>query len=140
LARGVKITGAASAEPVREEGIIARSGVAINVLRLKGVALEYNRVLRSGSSAFAQGSANSQADVETVVVTTQETFNTTNTPQPVEAQDPLVLDPSGAIIYVLRNGERYTGNIGVTGTLVSIPTAEFAVDDVFEVWTSYIDA
>lgn len=137
LAKGVRITGAAAAEPVREEGVIARTGVATNVFRLKGVALEYNRVLRSGSSAFVQGSSNSQSDKTTVTSGSDETFDVDNNPQVVEANDPAINGKS--IIHVLKNGDEYTGAISIVGTTVSIPTTEFATDDVFEVWTSYID-
>ena len=137
LCKFVKLRGSASSEPVREEATISRDGAATNVFRLKGVALEYSRALRSGSSAFVQGSANSRSDKTTTTVTTNQEFDTDNTPVAVEAKDP---DLDGKkVILTLKNGEEFTGTVTVTGSTISIPTADFDTNDVFEVFTTYVD-
>ena len=137
LVKGARLTGAAASEPVREEATLARSGVALNALRLKGAALEYNRALRSGSSAFAQGSANSQTDVEATLNVDKYEFDVTNTPQVVSAAD---ADLDGkALILVLKNGEEYTGAT-LVGSTISIPDTDFGANDVFETFTTYLDA
>lgn len=142
LCKGVRLTGAAVAEPVRDEATIARSGIAINVLRLKGVALEYTRALRTGSTAFAQGVANSHADV--VATDTPSTgptvtyeWDVTHTPQVVSAAD-AALDGT-ALICVLKNGSEYIGAT-LVGSTITIPVADFGVNDVMEAFTAYIDS
>lgn len=137
LAKGLRLNGSASTEPVREEGQIARSGVATNVLRIKGAALEYNRALRTGSSAFAQGSANSQSDKTATLNASNYEITTDNTPQTVDANDSDI--DGGAIILVLKNGEEYTG-ASLTGSTLKVPDSDFDTDDVFEFWTTYIDS
>jgi hypothetical protein len=137
LVKNVNLTGAAASEPVREEGQISRSGAGTNVLRIKGAAIEYNRVLRTPSTAFAQGAANSHADVVATLDVTVYKFSVTNTPQTVKAANP---DLDGeSIIYVLKNGVAYTGAT-VAVKVVSIPVADFGANDVFEVFTTYIDS
>lgn len=138
LCKGVRLTGAAVAEPVRDEATISRSGVAVNVLRLKGVALEYTRALRTGSSAFAQGVANSRADVEAEPnavsgPVTAYQWDVTNTPQTVSAGGDL---DGKALIYVLKNGSEYVGAT-LVGSTISVPAADFGANDVFEAFTSY---
>lgn len=136
LAKGVRLNGAASTEPVREEATISRSGVATNVYRFKGVALEYNRIKRSGSTAFAQGSANSSADKTATLNVGNYEITVDNTPQVVVAADP---DINGkALILVHKNGAEYTGAT-LTGSTLAIPSADFGANDVFEAWTTYID-
>ena len=140
LCKAVRLTGAAVAEPVRNEATISRSGIAINVLRLKGVALEYNRAKRAGSTAFAQGLKNSRADVVAALDPADAhyyIFNTTNTPKAVAAADP-ALDGK-MLILVLKNGEAYDSAL-IAGTKVSIPAVDFGANDVFEVFTAYTDA
>jgi hypothetical protein len=106
-------------------------------LRIKGAAIEYNRVLRTPSTAFAQGAANSHADVVATLDVTVYKFSVTNTPQTVKAANP---DLDGeSIIYVLKNGVAYTGAT-VAVKVVSIPVADFGANDVFEVFTTYIDS
>ena len=56
------MSGAAAAQPVREEATFSRSGIGINVYRVKGAAIEYARALRLGSAAFPQGALNSEVD------------------------------------------------------------------------------
>lgn len=70
LAKGVKIKGSATTEPVRDESRITRDGEALNVLRVKGGAIEYARGLTTGSTAFAQSTANTASDYVTDEVTT----------------------------------------------------------------------
>ena len=142
LCKGVRLTGAAVAEPVRDEATIARSGIAINVLRLKGVALEYTRAMRALSTGFAQGVANSREDSVAVAApgtgpATAYTWDVTNTPQVVSASDS---DLDGkALICVLKNGSEYTGAT-LTGSTISVPAADFGANDVFEAFTTYIEA
>lgn len=136
LVIGCKLNGAAAAEPVREEAAISRSGAATNVLRLKGVALEYNRVLRSGSSAFPQGLANSYSDVVAVPYLSKYIVNLNHTPQLVKANDPS-LNNTG-LILVLKNNDVFTKAV-LNGTTVEIPSADFGVNDVFEIFTTYLD-
>lgn len=136
LARSVRLNGAASTEPVREEATIARSGVATNLYRLKGVAVEYTRAKRAGSTAFAQGSANSHVDKTATLNVTVYEWTVDNTPQTVEANDP---DLDGkSLILVLKNGAEYTGAT-ITGSTIKIPSADFTANDVFEAFTTYID-
>lgn len=136
LVQGCKLNGAAAAEPVREEATISRSGAAVNVLRLKGVAIEYNRALRAGSTAFAQGSANSHADVTATLSGGDYIFTLTHTPQTVVAKDSNL--NGKAIIYVLKNNNEYT-SATLIGSVVHIPSADFSANDVFEVFTTYLD-
>lgn len=136
LCKGVRLNGAATTEPVREEATISRSGIATNVLRLKGVAIEYTRAKRTGSTAFAQGSANSQSDSTAVLNVSVYEWTVANTPQVVEAADPN-LDGT-ALIYVLKNGVEYIGAT-LTGSTIKIPSADFGANDVFEAFTTYID-
>jgi len=136
LAKAVRLTGAASAEPVRTESTISRSGVAINVLRLKGVALEYSRALRSGSTAFPQGSANSNVDKVAALNLTNYEITLINTPQVVVANDPAI--NGTALIHVLKNGNKYTGAT-ISASKILIPSADFGANDVFEAWTTYLD-
>jgi len=141
LCKGVRLNGAAASEPVREEATLSRSGIATNVLRLKGVALEYTRAARSGSTAFAQGVANSRADIEakpdvlTGPIASYE-WDVTNTPQVVSAADS---DLDGkALIYVLKNGSEYVGAT-LAGSTISVPVADFGANDIFEAFTAYVD-
>ena len=137
LVQGLNLTGAAASEPVREEGQIARSGAGTNVLRIKGAAIEYNRALRTASTAFAQGAANSHADVVATLDVTVYKFSVINTPQIVNAANP---DLDGeSIIYVLKNGVEYVGAT-VAAKVVSIPKDDFGANDVFEVFTAYVDS
>jgi hypothetical protein len=137
LVKNVNLTGAAASEPVREEAQIARSGTGTNVLRIKGAAIEYNRALRAASTAFAQGVANSHADVVATLNVDVYEFDVTNTPQVVSAASP---DLDGeSLIYVLKNGSVYTGAT-ITIKTVSIPAVDFGANDVFEVYTTYIDS
>lgn len=136
LARSVRLNGAASTEPVREEATIARSGVATNLYRLKGVALEYTRALRSGSSAFAQGSSNSHSDKTATLNVSVYEWDVDNTPQTVKANDPDLNNK--ALILVLKNGSEYTG-ASLAGSTISIPSADFGANDVFEAFTTYLD-
>jgi hypothetical protein len=142
LCKGVRLTGAAVSEPVRDEATISRSGIAINVLRLKGVGLEYTRALRASSTAFPQGAANSKVDVVAEPNTgtgpvTAYHWSVTNTPQTVSASD---ADLDGkALILVLKNGAEYVGAT-LTGSVISVPAADFGANDVFEAFTSYIDS
>lgn len=135
LCKFTRIRGSASAEPVREEGTITRDGTATNVLRFKGVALEYNRLLRAGSSAFAQGNSNSQSDKTAVLNVGNFEATTDNTPQVVSAADPNL--DGKALILVLKNGTEFK-NATLAGSTIQIPEADFATDDVFEVFTTFV--
>ena len=139
LCKGVRLTGAAVSEPVRDEATISRNGIAVNVLRLKGVALEYTRALRASSTAFAQGTSNSREDSVAAanVGDTAYEWSVTNTPTVVSASD---ADLDGkSLIYVLKNGSEYKGAT-ISGTKISVPKADFGANDVFEAFTSYIEA
>ena len=138
LVKNARLNGAAASEPVREEATISRSGVATNALRIKGAAIEYARALRAGSTAFAQGSANSRADKTATLVTTNYEFDLDNDPVAVVAKD---ADLDGEkVIFALKNGEEYA-NFSITGTkTIQIPEADFTANDVFEFYTTYIDA
>jgi hypothetical protein len=136
LAKAVSLTGAATSEPVRDESVIARSGVSVNVYRLKGVGLEYTRALRAASTAFPQGAANSHTDKVATLVLTNYQWTVDNTPQTVKAKDS-ALD-SKALILVLKNGEVYTG-ASLAASTISVPSADFGANDVFEAFTSYVD-
>jgi len=138
LCKFVRLRGSASSEPVREEATITRDGAATNAFRLKGVAIEYTRALKTGSSAFTQGGSNSRSDKTTALVSGNQEFDTDNVPVAIEAADP---DLNGKkIVFIMKNGEEYTDIVTVSGSTVSIPDANFDTDDVFEVFTTYIDA
>jgi hypothetical protein len=135
LCKGVRLNGAATTEPVREEATVARSGISTNVLRFKGVALEYTRALRSGSSAFAEGSSNSHVDKTATLNGSNYEWDVDNTPQTVDAANP---DLDGtALIFVMKNNTLYTG-ASLSGSTISIPSGDFDTDDVFEAFTTYI--
>lgn len=137
LCKSVRLNGAASSEPVRDEGVMARSGIAINAYRMKGVAIEYTRCLRDASTAFAQGAANSNVDKEATAGTGIYTWDVANTPTVVSANDANI---SGkALILVLRNGDIYTGAT-LIDKAINIPSSDFNADDVFEAFTTYVDA
>lgn len=137
LVKGCRLNGASSRLPVREEGLIERSGEATNAYRLKGVALEYKRAKRSGSTAFAQGSANSHTDVTAALNGGNYEITLTETVQTVEAKD-TDIDGTG-LILVLKNGAQYDG-ASISAGKVLIPSADFTANDVFETFTTYIDA
>ena len=145
LCKSVRLTGAAAAEPVRDEATIARSGIALNVLRLKGVALEYTRAMKAGSTAFVQSSANSYEDSVAAVVSNYCEWDVANTPTVVSAAD-TSLDGT-ALIYLLKNGDPYVPSDSSKPALVDIPTKkikinkdDFGANDVFEAFTSYVEA
>ena len=139
LIKGTRLNGAAASEPVREEGTIARTGVATNAFRIKGAAIEYARALRSDSvSAFVQGSSNIDTDKSGVVNGGNHEFDLDNEPVAMSANDQ---DIDGEkIILVLKNGVEFTGTVNITGTkTISIATADWDQEDVFEIFATYLD-
>jgi hypothetical protein len=136
LCKVVTLTGAATAEPVREEATMSRSGISINTYRIKGCALEYTRALRVGSSAFAQGSKNSEVDKVAELYLNNYIVNLSHTPQTINSGDP---DLNGkALILVLKNGDVYT-KATLSDTTIYIPSSDFSTNDVFEIFTTYVD-
>jgi len=136
LVKFAKLNGAASAEPVREEGTISRTGISTNVFRIKGAALEYTRALRAGSTGFAQVSVNSAVDKTAVLNAGNYEWTVDNTPQVFAAND-TNLDGK-ALVLVLKNGAEFI-NATLTGSTVKIPEADFGANDVFEAFTTYVD-
>ena len=98
LAKGVKIKGSATTEPVRDESRITRDGEALNVLRIKGGAIEYARGLATGSTAFDQSTANAASDYVTDEVTTPGSSIVTL------ANEPELLASGKRYLLVLLNG------------------------------------
>lgn len=134
LAKGVRIKGAATTEPVREESVITIDGGATNVLRYKGAALLYTRILADtpDASVYTQSiPPNSASDknfpaVADYKITLDETAVAIN-----EAGDLAVL--------VLKNGEEVDTGFTLTATEFEIDSAP-AATDVWEVITAYVDS
>jgi hypothetical protein len=140
LCKAVRLTGAAVAEPVRDEATISRSGVATNVLRIKGVGIEYTRALRAASTAFAQGAANSRVDKVAAIGSGADSiyyvWTVDHTPTAVTANSAI---NGSALIYILKNGTEYTGAV-ISGSTIKILLADFTANDVFEAYTTYVES
>ena len=133
LAKGVRVKGAATTEPVREESSVTIDGTATNVLRVKGAAILYTRILHDTPdvSVFLQGSLNSSVD---------KNFPANPGPYTVAFDETAVnLGGGEYALLVLKNDEiADTADYTLTAADITL-TAEPADTDVWEVYTTYID-
>lgn len=133
LAKGVKIKGSATTEPVRDESRITRDGEALNVQRIKGAAIEYSRAVGS-TPGFAQGAANDSDDITRTDGMSNSTYTLVN------AFDAL---PNGNdYLLALVNGTDNESldspyGISIMGSTVTI-TPALGATDIFELFTVYI--
>lgn len=133
LAKGVTIKGSATTEPVRDESRITRDGEALNCQRIKGGAIEYTRALKSGSTAFPQGSANDGVDKAWTVDMGTSTYDLDNTAEVISGSNKVLL----ALVNGTDNSELDSPyDIAITGTTVVI-TPDLEDNDVFELFTVY---
>ncbi len=134
LAKGVRISGITSAEPVREESSITVDGAATNVLRLKGAALLYSRVLANTPDASVYDQIippNSSTDQNFAV----------STPFKITLDKTAVaIDEAGTLaVLVLKNGEPVTTGFTVTSTEFTVDDPGPLDTDVWELITAYTD-
>lgn len=142
IAKGVRLKGSATTEPVRDESRITRDGESLNVLRIKGGAMEYNRALTATSTAFAQGSANDATDVVSDESTTpgSSIVTLTNAPEVIPSTGTryVLILLNGTDISLLDSPPTVafsgTGNKKVTVTPAITDT------DVLEIFSVYIPA
>jgi len=132
IAKGVRIRGVASTEPVREESTITIDGAATNVLRLKGGALEYNRILADTPDVSVYQQAippNSHTDKNFPAIAPFEiTFDNTA----------VAFNEAGDFgVLVLKNGEVATAGYTITSTKFTLDS-EPASTDVWEAVTTYL--
>lgn len=139
LAKGVRIKGSATTEPVREESRITREGDALNVLRVKGGAIEYTRALTTASTAFDQGAANDGTDKVTDEITTPGSSIV------ILDNDPELLASGERYLLVLVNGTDndsldtpYALVFSGTGNKTVTVTPAIGNADVLELFTVYI--
>ncbi|MEQ1678742.1 MAG: hypothetical protein ABL876_18745 [Chitinophagaceae bacterium] len=136
LAKGVRIKGSATAEPVRDESRITREGEALNVLRVKGGAIEYSRAKTATSTAFAQANANDGSDTDTDEVTTpgSSEYDLANVPETLASGKKYLLALlNGTDIESLDNPP----TLVFTGTQTVRITPALGATDVFELFTVY---
>ena len=141
LAKGVKVKGSATTEPVRDESRITRDCEALNVLRIKGGAIAYTRAITLSSTAFSQGAANDSVDVATNEITTPGSSIVTL------AKEPEVVNGTKRYLLVLINGTDISEmdappTVVFSGTdnkTVTITPAITTADSV-ELFTVYIPA
>lgn len=131
LAKGTRVKGVTTTEPVREESRITIDGAARNALRIKGAAMLYTRAI---------------AAVPDVSVYLQAIPPNADTDQNFNGSDEVTLDETAVAInaagdlavLVLKNGE-------VTDTGWTLTTTTFTLDapaaatDVWEIVTAYVD-
>lgn len=139
LAKGVRIKGSATTEPVREESRITREGDALNVLRVKGGAIEYVRAQTLLSTTFDQGVANDGVDKVTDEITTPGSSIV------IIDNDPEMLASGVRYLLVLINGtdndsldSPYTVAFSGAGFKTVTVTPAITVADVLELFTVYI--
>jgi hypothetical protein len=134
FAKGVRIRGRGSAEPVNEESRITVDGAARNVFHIKGAALLYTRVLATTPA----GSVYTQA----IPPNSHTDKNWAADPANDVDLDEVALDDF--VLYASKNGEESTGVGYSIATAMSTTTitldAEPATTDVWEFWTLYTDS
>ena len=135
LAKNVRIRGDAATEPVREESRVTIDGAATNVLRLKGGALLYTRMLANtpDPSVYQQAIPPNSA--------TDKNFPAVS-PYEVTLDQPAELVTINGVqrrdILVLKNGEEVSTGWTLTATEFTVDSAP-AATDVWEVITAYLD-
>ena len=140
LAKGVKIKGSATTEPVRDESRITRDGEALNVLRIKGGAIEYARAKTTGSTAFDQATANAYSDYVTDEITTPGSSIITL------AHAPELVNGGNRYVLALLNGTDIASmdappvlSFAVGSPFLAVTvTPALTNTDVFELFTVYI--
>ena len=141
LAKGVKVKGSATTEPVRDESRITRDCEALNVLRIKGGAIAYTRAKIAASTAFAQGTANDATDVVAAA------SNPVGSSIVTLAKAPEIVSGTNRYLLILLNGTDISEMdapptvvfSGTDNTTVTI-TPVLEATDVLELFTVYIPA
>lgn len=133
IAKEVRVKGITATEPVREESRVTVDGAAINVLRIKGAAMLYSRIL-----AFAPD-ASVYDQVVPPNADTDQNF-------PVSTPFEITLDKASVVIdggtkrdvIVLKNGEIETTGWTLTSTKFTLDDEPLDTD-IWEVVTAYTD-
>lgn len=135
LAKGVRVKGVASTEPVREESTITVDGGAINVLRFIGAGLLYTRILDDtpDASVFTQSiPPNSRLD-KNFPATTAFTITLDETA--------VAIDEAGTLaVLVRKNGEAVDTGFTLTSTQFTVDDPGPSDTDIWEVITAFIDS
>lgn len=134
IAKGVRVTGVSSTEPVREESTITVDGAATNVLRLKGAALLYSRILASvpDASVYDQVIPPNSSTDQNFAGSTPFKITLDKTAQAID-------DAGTLAVLVLKNGEVVTTGFTLTTTEFTVADPGPATTDVWEVVTAYLD-
>lgn len=135
--RDVRVKGQASAEPVKEESRITVDGSGTNVIRIKGHALLYTRILHDTPdvSVYQQALANGNSRVD-------DNFPAV-TPFKVTLAETAIDLPTDfgfgtKAVQVRKNGEAVTTGYTLSSTEFEVTSAP-AATDVWEVVTVYVD-
>lgn len=134
IAKGVRISGISSTEPVREESTITIDGAATNVLRLKGAALLYSRILANTPDASVYDQVvppNSSTD-QNFAVSTPFKITLDKTAQAID-------DAGTLAVLVLKNSEVVTTGFTITTTEFTVDDPGPLATDIWEVVTAYLD-
>jgi len=135
LAKGVRIKGVTATEPVREEGVITVDGGATNVLRYKGAALLYSRILANTPDASVYDQSippNSTSDQNFAV----------STPFKITLDKTAVaINEAGDLgVLILKNGEEVDTGFTLTSTEFTVDDPGPDATDIWEVITAFIDS
>lgn len=130
LAKMCRAKGSPYTEPVKEEARVTRDCSGTNVLKIKGAALQYERILANApSGVFEQGAANAYADLN---------FPATTPFEITHVETALTYGGSFAL-WVVKNGVEVTSGFTATAAKFTVSSAP-AASDVWEVYTMYLDA
>lgn len=135
LAKGVRIKGVASTEPVREESTITVDGGATNVLRFIGAGLLYTRILANVPDASVYDQSippNSRTDANFPG----------STPFKITLDETAVaIDEAGTLSVIVRkNGEEVDTGFTVSSTEFTVDDPGPTDTDIWEVVTAFIDS
>jgi hypothetical protein len=132
LAKGCRTKGAPYTEPVKEEAKVTRDLSGTNVLKIKGAAVQYERILAHTPDVSVYEQVippNAYADL-----------NFPDSPGPYEithAEDALSTNGKYYLV-VLKNGSEVITGFTATATKFTVADAP-AATDVWEVYTAYLD-
>jgi hypothetical protein len=132
LMKNMRCKGAPYTEPVREEAKVTRDMSATNVLKIKGQAIAYDRIVKStGFTGYDQVvPPNVSVDIKCAGTTP---FAATLSKTAVK------YDGTNYDLLVLKNGVEVTTGYTLTSTAFT-PTAELGVADVWQVFYLYTDS
>ena len=135
LVKACRAKGSPYTEPVKEEARITRDLSGTNALKIKGKAIQYDRILATGSSGFAQGATNAYTDIAFAA----------STPWAAALSKTAVIfdGASGYDLYVLKDGNPVTTGYTMTASGFT-PTGSSGysgptVDEIWEVFYLYSD-